>query len=201
MRWIRTLTAVAGLGAVVALAGAAQAATSYTPAGGPQVSFEGSGIDFTAVQAGQTLSCDQFDLVGTMLNPGVSRPYGANSKELGDIVTNGCSNPIAGTVTVEPIGHWTMAVTGDPTGTVWPGELGDVQVKTTVAGCTFHVTGEIEGTFDTATQKLEPTASALVIADVPSGFLCPLLGVGQGQDIEVEGSWTNTSAPVTLSTP
>jgi hypothetical protein len=45
----------------------------------------------------------------------------------------------------------------------------------------------------------------MVITSVPSGFICPLLGVTQGDQITVGGSWTNVppagSTPLTFTNP
>lgn len=183
----------------------AHASTSYTPDGGPEVYFGGTGIGFTNVQANQELNCAQFDLSGEMLSPGTSRPFGANSKKLGSLVSSGCTNPIAGLVSVVPVGEWEISVTGEPTGTTWPGELRGVNVAVSAAGCTFNVTGSVGGTFDTVSQVLAPTSSELVISEPPSGFLCPILGIAQGQDIEIDGHWTNVpptgSTQISLTAP
>jgi hypothetical protein len=199
---------VAGVGAVatvLAMSSPAHAATDYTPNGGPEVEFKGSNVSFTAVQAGQTLTCPQFDLHGDVTGPGVSRAFGDGAGVLDDLTASGCTNPLAGATTVDPTGTWGVAVTGAESGTVSPATLTSVTAYVEAAGCSFNVAGEVDGTFDDATQVFTPTSSRVKIDDVPQGFLCPILGVAQGQDIEIDGSWTNVppsgSTNLTITNP
>lgn len=201
--------AVAALAAVGFSATAAHAAnTSYTPNGGPKADFVGSSVSFTDTNAGQTLTCSQFDLAGSITNPGVSRAYGSTSPagSLGTLTSSGCTNPTAGATTVAPSSTWSVAIDGDATGTVWPAELDNVQATVTAAGCTFTVLGSVTGTFDTSNQKFTPNGGgSLAINDNPSGLLCGLIGVSNGDPITVGGSWTNTppsgSTAVSITNP
>ena len=178
----------------LAMGSPAHAATTYTPSGGPNVNFVGSSVSFKAIQANQTLTCSTFNLAGSIVNPGVSRALTANGGNLGSLTSSGCTNPIAGATTVTPTGTWGVRITGDEVSSVSPAQLTSVSATVTAAGCTFPVAGTVAGSFNDATQKFTPAsgASGLKISGTPSGFLCPILGVANGQDIEVGGSWTNT---------
>ena len=184
---------------VMAMSAPAQAAGTYTPNGGPGVTFVGHNVAFTADDAGQTLSCDQFDLAGTIIDPGVSRAFGAGGGSLDDLVSSGCTNPIAGATTVTPTGTWGVTITGDEAGSVSPAELTNVAASVDAGGCSFDVAGEVTGSFDDASGVFTPTGSTVVIANDPSGFTCGLLGVAKGQSISVSGTWTGTG--LTISNP
>jgi hypothetical protein len=188
------IAAAAVVMTTLAMAGPANAATVYTPSGGPSANFVGSNVSFRAIQANQTLTCSTFNLAGSIVNPGTSRAIGANGGNLTTLTSSGCTNPIAGSTTVTPSGTWGVTITGDEVGTVSPAQLTNVSATVTAAGCTFPVFGTVAGSFNDATQRFTPNsgASGLKISGTPSGFLCPILGVANGQDIEVGGSWTNT---------
>lgn len=65
--------------------------------------------------------------------------------------------------------------------------------------------GLFDGSFATSARMRRVATSKPQIADVPAGFLCPALGVAQGQDNEVQGSWINLppggSGPLALMRP
>ncbi|MGH3349582.1 MAG: hypothetical protein ACRDPS_02870 [Nocardioides sp.] len=188
------------VGTVAAMSAPAQAAAdTYTPNGGPDVAFIGNSVSFTAVEAGQTLTCEQFDLHGTVTNPGVSRAFGAEGGVLDELISSGCTNPTAGDTTVDPTGVWGVTVTGAEVGSVSPATLTDVTAFVEAAGCSFNVAGEVSGDFDDAIGLFTPTGSTLIIADDPVGFLCSTLGVAQGQSITVDGTWSSTG--LTISNP
>lgn len=172
-------TGVGALATVAAMSSPASAATV-------DVNFEGNGIDFTAVQAGQTLSCPQFDLAGTYDDV-------TGSGVLDDLTASGCTNPIAGSTSVVPNGIWSF--NGDSSGAA---TISDITATVTAAGCVFDVAGDVEGTFNEGSQTFEVGTSNVKISNNPSGFLCPILGVAQGQDIEIDGSWTNTGGTIVL---
>ncbi|WGL53037.1 hypothetical protein P5P86_04240 [Nocardioides sp. BP30] len=194
-------TAAAAVTAVGFSATAAHAATTYTPTGS-SVNFVGSSVSFTDPTAGQTLTCSTFNLSGSITSSGTSRAYGAAAGSLGTLTSSGCTNPIVGSTTVTPVGTWTVAITGDATGTVWPAELDSVTANVVAAGCSFTAGGgAVKGTFDTSTQKFTPTSSTLTITNTPSGFLCPVVGVAKGHPITVGGSWTNSGTAVSIANP
>lgn len=188
------------IGTVAAMSAPAQAAAdTYTPNGGPAVSFTGNSVSFTAIEAGQTLTCEQFDLHGTITNAGQSRLFGAEGGVLNQLVSSGCTNPIAGATTVDPTGTWGVTVDGPEVGSVSPATLTNVTAFVEAAGCEFNVAGEVSGDFDDVAQLFTPTDSTLVISDTPVGFLCFALGVEQGQSIAVDGTWSSTG--LTISNP
>lgn len=176
-------------GAMVVAAGLAGAAPAQ--AATVNVDFQGNGITFTAVQANQQLSCPEFDLAGEFDDV-------TNTGVLDDLTASGCTNPIAGSTTVTPNGEWDFAAGSNVSGTVYNAEITNVTAFVSAAGCSFNVAGEVDGTFDTSNQTFSVTNSDVVIADTPSGFLCPILGLAQGQDVEIDGSWTNTGGTITL---
>lgn len=183
---------------VAAMSAPAQAAAdTYTPEGGPDVAFIGSGVSFTAVEAGQTLNCDQFDLAGTITDPGVSRSFGAEGGKLNNLTSSGCTNPVAGDTTVDPTGEWGLTITGAESGSVSPAALTNVTAFVEAAGCSFNVAGEVQGDFDDSTGDFIPTGSTLAISDDPSGFLCSVLGLAQGQAVTVDGSWNASGLTIT----
>jgi len=188
------IAAAAVVMTTLAMAGPANAATTYTPSGGPSANFVGNNVSFTATAAGQTLTCSTFNLAGSIVNPGTSRAIGANGGTLTTLTSSGCTNPIAGSTTVTPSGTWGVTITGDEVGTVSPARLTSVAATVSAAGCTFNVGGVVNGTFNDATQRFTPNsgASGLTITSTPVGFICPILGVAPGQTIEVGGTWTNT---------
>lgn len=190
-------TAAAGAALVSMTATAAQAATTYTPTGGPNANFVGTSVSFTDIEAAQTLTCTTFNLSGSIISSGSSRAYGADGGTLGTLSSSGCTNPIAGPTVVAPVGTWTVAVTGDPTGSVWPARLKNVKANVSAANCTFSVSGVVNGTFNDATQVFTPAsgASGLTIdsgAGAPTGAICVTLDLQSGDTIAVGGSWTNT---------
>lgn len=89
-------------------------------------------------------------------------------------------------------------MTGPESGSVSPVNLHDVEVTVNAlsGACTFDVVGDLNGTFDEATQEFEPTISNLEVAasPTPSGPLYDLLGVepGVGFSIDNDAYWTNT---------
>lgn len=198
-RFVSTMLATtAAASAVLAMtATSAQAATTYTPTGGPSANFVGSSVSFTDIEAAQTLTCSTFNLSGSIISSGSSRAYGADGGTLGTLSSSGCTNPLAGATTVAPVGTWTVAVTGDATGTSWPARLKNVKATVTAANCTFGVTGVVNGKFDDSNQRFTPNtgASGLTIdggAGAPTGSMCVTLDLQSGDTIAVGGYWTNT---------
>lgn len=187
LHWLRLAAAgcaVTVLTAVAFTAVPAHAATTYTPRVGGDVDFAGSSVSFTDDDAGQTLTCTTFNMVGSVAGDGAG--------SVDSVSSSGCTNPMAGTTTVTPIGTWTIAITPTSGSTVEAMEVSDVDAFISSAGCSFHVgNGHVAGNFDTNTQTFTPTSSTVTITDTPTGFLCQLLGVHQGDSTSVGGSWTN----------
>ncbi|KRF19044.1 hypothetical protein ASG90_03960 [Nocardioides sp. Soil797] len=140
------------------------------------MNFVGNDVSFTDIEAGQTMTCDQMDFAGTVVEPGSQRAFGDNMGELGELSTSGCTNPLAGIIEVTLVGSPTVSIVGPPDGTAWPAQLIDVKGEIVAAGCSFTVEGAVEGIFDTATQVVTPTGNSIIIADVPEGYLCAALG-------------------------
>ncbi len=191
MKLLNTKKLAMGLAAGAMAAATAMAVASPAHAAVVPVNFEGNGITFTAVQADQELYCPTFDLAGD---------YDDATDEgvLDDLTADGCENDIAGSTEVTPNGTWDFAAGSNISGTVWAAEITNITANVVAAGCDFDVTGSVTGEFDTSTQSFVVTNSSVVISNTPSGFLCPILGVAQGQDIEIDGSWTNTGTTITL---
>ncbi|AIY16414.1 hypothetical protein GUY44_20710 [Pimelobacter simplex] len=205
-------TAAASVTILSMTATGAQAATTYTPTGGPNANFVGSGVSFRDIEADQKLTCPTFNLTGSIISSGTSRAYGADAGSLTGLNAGGtgaCNNPIAGATTVAPLTisgttGWSVAITADATGTSWPARLKNVRAKVSAAGCEFTVTGVVNGRFDTSNQKFTPAtgASGLTVDDgLPAGSgeiapgtqpMCVTLDIQPGDTIEVAGSWTNT---------
>lgn len=211
MRKIHRLTArlvatTAAAAAVLAMTatGAQAVIPSYTPTGGPNITFTGNSVSFTDIPADQTLTCEVFNLSGTVVNSGVSRAPGANGGNLTNLTSSGCTNPIAGSTTVTPIGTWGVTIDDQVTGTTdqWKARLTSVTVDVTAAGCQFEAAGSAKGVFNDTTQVFDPDSgpSGLLISTPPVGSICPFLGVEQGDDIEVNGTWTASPA-LDISTP
>lgn len=205
------MVTTAAASAVLAMtATSAQAATTYTPTGGPGANFVGTSVSFTDIEAGQTLTCTQFDLSGSIISSGSSRAYGADGGTLGTLSSSGCSHPLAGATTVTPNGTWTVAITGDATGSSWPAKLKNVSADVSAVNCDFTASGEVNGTFNDSTQVFTPNAGAsgLTIdsgAGAPTGSMCVTLDLQSGDNVAVGGSWTNTppsgSAALDISNP
>lgn len=191
MKLLNTKKLSMGLAAGAMAAATAVAVASPAHAAVVPVNFEGADITFTAVQANQQLECDQFDLAGDYDDV-------ADAGVLDDLTSSGCTNAIAGSTTVDPNGAWDFAPGTNIGGTVWNASLTNVTAFVSAAGCSFNVAGGVTGEFDTATQSFEATGSTVKISSAPVGFLCPILGVANGQDIDIDGSWTNTGTAITL---
>ena len=176
-------------GAMVVAAGLAGAAPAS--AATVDVDFQGNGITFTAVQADQELYCPEFDLAGEFDDV-------SNTGVLDDLYADGCTNDIAGSTEVTPNGTWNFAAGSNVSGTVFDADITNVTASVVAAGCAFDVAGTVDGTFDTSNQTFEVESSAVQISSTPVGFLCSFLGVAQGQDVEIDGSWTNVGGTITL---
>jgi hypothetical protein len=173
------------------------AADTYTPHGGPGAAFIGNDIAFTDDIAGQTFSCEQFNLYGTLISPGLSRPSGTMATTWDQLEYGGCFNNIFGATTIDQTGTWGFAITGPEVGSVSPAKLTNVSFFLSAAGCSFNVAGEVSGTFDDATGVFTPTGSTMTIADDPAGFTCPILGFMKDDDVSVSGTWTITGLTIT----
>ncbi|MFD4327882.1 hypothetical protein OG801_07080 [Nocardioides sp. NBC_00163] len=173
------------------------AADTYTPHGGPAVAFIGNEIAFTDEFVGQTFSCDQFDLHGTLISADLSRPLGTMAATWDQLDYGGCFNNIFGATTFDPIGTWGFAITGPEVGSVSPAKLADVSFLLSAAGCSFNVAGDVSGTLDDVTGVFTPTGSTMTIADDPAGFICPILGFMKDDAISVSGTWAITGLTIT----
>ncbi|TQL67614.1 hypothetical protein FB381_1495 [Nocardioides albertanoniae] len=175
-------------------------ANTYTPHGVPATVMIGNDVAFTFDDAGQTFICEQFDLQGSLTDPGLSRPFGTSAITLNQLVDGGCFNSIFGDTTFDMTGTWGFAITGPEVGSESTATLIDADMFFSAADCEFNITGEITGVFDDTSGVFTATGSSLTIADVPVGFICGILGLAQGQSISVEsGIWTISS--VTISNP
>lgn len=203
------LAVLVGVALALTPAVPAQAATTYTPSGGPSVSFVGTNIPFTDVEAGQTFTCSSVIMAGSLVSSGVSRAYGNVAITLSTLSSSGCSNPICGAAALTPVSTWTFAITGDKTGTSWPARIDNVTVQLTCGGCAFKMTGRIVGTFDTATQRFTPQSggAGFIVSSspAPSGSMCVTLDIQAGDQITVGGVFVRSPSPgsvgVTISNP
>lgn len=191
------LAVLCGIALVLASTVPARAATTYTPTGGPSVTFVGTSISFTDIPAAQTFACTTFNLHGSVTSPGVSRAYGASAITFSTITAGGCSNPLCGSVSPTPSGTWGFAITGDPVSGVWPARLTNVRLQLGCgSSCVFTLTGAVNGKFNASTNRFTPNsgASGLVIASspAPTGALCVTLDLQAGDDVAVGGYWTVT---------
>lgn len=204
---LTTLLAVATL--LLGTTAPARAATTYTPNGGPSVTFAGSGITFTVVPPGLAISCPTFTLSGYVTIPGTSRAYGADAASLSSLSSASCSQPLCGAVAATPVGTWTFAITGDATSGAWPARLKNVKIQFSCGGaCQFTVAGTINGRFNPATRVFRPVtgASGLAVSSnpAPSGSICAVLDVQPGDEVEVGGYWTvstGTGPSLTITNP
>lgn len=124
----RLLTGLAAARLAIATAAAmsstAQAtAATYTPHCGPDVAFVGNDIAFTDVTAEQTFSCEQFDLNGTLISTGLSRPFGTMAATRDQFVYSGRTNPISGEPSFDQTGISELAIAGPEVGLVSPAKL------------------------------------------------------------------------------
>ncbi|XBB67504.1 hypothetical protein ABFU82_25905 [Nocardioides sp. WV_118_6] len=207
--------------------------TTFTPGGGPDANFVGSyddprtpstaivpGIRFTDIDAGQSLDCSAFSVGGSLVSPGTSRAYGANAGNLGSLSATGCTNPLAGATTVDPIGTWGVTITGDATAGEFPAKLTSVKAKLTAANCVFYVEGVVNGKFNPSNQVFTPagnpvaanatstTPVGLKVASTPApptGPMCTTLDILAGDDISITGKFTNVpptgSTAITITNP
>lgn len=202
-------TAAATVVALVALLAATISPTwawvTTAPAGGP-VNFVGTNITFTDIQANQTFSCTTFSPSGTVSVPaGTNAAYGASVANLTTVTSSGCANPIGGGCPILAPTTWGFVLTGPPTGDVWPSRFTNVKLVVACGGCSFMMEGVINGRFDRGVtsptyQRFTPVTgpSGLVVSasPAPSGFVCTVLDIQAGDDIEVGGYWTNTGTPI-----
>ncbi|REK72804.1 hypothetical protein DX116_04170 [Aeromicrobium endophyticum] len=190
----------------------AQASTTYRPTGTTINLAKTSGlvaIGLTDIEAGQTWSCAQFGMGGSVVGSGASRAYGSAASALSGVSITGCSNPVMGWMTTTTSGSWSLDVVGDPTGTSYPARISGVQIAVGMANCDLTVSGSISGSFDTATQSFTPVsgASGLTINDIPGPTpghpqtMCLTLDWLEGDTIAVGGSWTNTGPAVAIANP
>lgn len=191
----------AGALAIATLAATSQpvqaAAGTFTPHGGPLVTLSGGPVTFTVGGGGFTFTCQQFDLLGSLFGPNNSRPFGTPVTTWDEVTVSGCSLPDGGEVTVDLTGAWGFAITGPEVGSVSPAAITDAAMYVKSGVCSFSVGGDIAGTFDDATSIFTPSASTQAVADSPAGFLCPLLGVAQGEAVHVSGNWTIAGLTIT----
>lgn len=197
----RMLTSIAAGALAIATVGAisspAQAALdTYTPHGGPAVSFLGNNITFTDIEANTEVACKQFDLHGTITRPGVSRRLGATATTSDQLVNSDCFHWYFGETTIDRTGSWELAVTGREVGSVAPATLSNAGIFVDMSACSFNIAGQVSGEFDDTTGLFTPTESTLTIADDPFGLLCPIIGFAQGQGISVSGSWLITGVSI-----
>lgn len=196
------LAGAAAITTVLAMTSPAQATDPYTPGGGPAANFTASNVTFEDVDAGALLECEQVDLNGSIENAGTPRAHSVRAGVLDDIAATNCVNDTFGATDITLQGSWDVVVTGDPaspTSTVWPVELRNVSADVSAVGCSFtaeglsNSSGVISGNFNTATQEFTVTSDNLHVND-PVGT-CFLIGVADGNDVQVAGTWTNIATP------
>ncbi|WP_408898328.1 hypothetical protein ACJ5H2_04260 [Nocardioides sp. R1-1] len=202
---------------------AAQAGTTFTPSGGPNLTFVGSydrpgdapdagivpGFLLTDIDIGQSFNCSSVSVAGPVVNSGASRAYHANVAQLSGQAA-GCTNPFYGATTVTFLGTWGVTITGDPANGQWPAKLTNVKAKLSAVNCDIYIEGYVVGRFDTTTQVFAPagnpvaggaTSSAptgLTIASTPApptGSMCATLDFQAGDTIAITGTFTNVPPP------
>ncbi len=213
-RTSRALGALVGtLATVLATSTPAHAATHYTPdAGtGDAVNFVGSNVAFPITATGSSVACLKFDLAGSIVMPGVSRPFGGAAAGLTALTAANCtfgSFP----ATVIPAGAWPMRVTGSEVSGISPATLTSVDISVNVAGnCKYYIVGSIVGSFNESTQRFTPSSSVLAIDSTagraPTGSLCTFLSIASGGGVTVGAGayWTNVppvgSSSITITNP
>lgn len=186
VRLAATAALVAGL--VTAGPSEAHTTTTYTPSGGPHLDLVGTNVAIW-FEAGQAISCTDFDPSGTLINPGTARSLGAPA---GSIVSlaSACTTDTGASVTFTS-GTWSFEVTGLATGSAWPARFTGVELDWNVGGCQVDMSGDLGGVFDTATQRFMPTSSTIVPTAV-TGAGCAALGISPGDTTEFGGYLTNT---------
>lgn len=210
------VAAVASVAVVSTMTGA-QAATQYTPSGGPGMSLAASyddprtpestivpGVQLTLVHADQSISCSGFSFSGAVVSPGAPRAYGATMAELGTFSAPGCSNPTYGATTLDLQTVPRFLVSGDATDGAWPAKVANLRWKIAWSSCDFYVEGTIVGRLDAATQVFTPlgnpgtgpsyTPSGLAISASPApvGSTCGALDLQPGDEVGLRGTFLNT---------
>jgi|UPI0003C7E841 hypothetical protein len=155
------------------------------------VNFENNGIALTALQSVGYIECGQFDLAGAYDDVD-------NTGVLDDLTSDNCWDWSFGHTLITQNGAWDFALGSNISGTVFNASLTSVTAFVYSPYCSYNIAGGIDGEFDTSTQTFEATSSTVTIYDIPVGPLCPYNGVAQGQDIDIDGNWTNTGTPITL---
>lgn len=195
-------------GLVAGTATSAAAWTTYTPNGGPSVNFVGGPLRFTNIPAAQDVRCTKVDLGGTVINPGLSRPYPSPMVSLTSTSSTGCADPLLGVCVLTHSGTWGLAMAGDSVSGVWPAVLTNVKLKVSCGPCTYTLVGSVDGDFAPSTFTPVTGPSGLTVAggaDSPTPACAVLRDIQVGDEIEIHGSWTNLppvgSTPVTLTNP
>lgn len=205
MRMPRPLGALVAALVMVGSTGAAHAATSYTPDGGPELNLVGADIALIFLRSDQALVCDRLNFSGEIVDSGVNRSFGQRAAELAGLATDNCRIPWASSAQLSLTEAGGLTVEASLGGSSWNVEFTDLVVSVEVAACHFSVAGGWRGILDSATQEFTPAESYFVVADTPTGLTCPLFGISQGEDVLVEGSWVNVpsagSTSLTLTTP
>lgn len=197
----------------------AEAATTYTPSGGPAVGLVNqSTVTLTDAVTGDLHTCATFTLSGTVSSPGTSRGYaaatgsgGPPTASLGTVDaggTGGCWNSTMGAFTVTALGTARLALTGDAVGGVYPAKVDGLKLHLDMANCKILLggpadtsssaggTGWVSGTFEPATQQFvaDPASAGLVIATPPTGSVCGLLGYAEDDPFTIEGATVGAPA-------
>lgn len=208
----------------------AVAATTYTPTGGPAVSFVASvkrsstqppsaGAYLELIESAQWIDCKGFSLGGSVASPGISRAYGSNAASLGALTTTGCTNGIMGPTTFTALTTPGFAITGDRTaGGQWPARINNVRWAVHWANCDFYISGFINGKLDPVTGVFTPlgnprppgegVAVGLMISDTPApptGSMCVTVDVQAGDTVGLTGTFANVppspSTGLTIANP
>lgn len=158
MKFPRKSLAAAGAAALIVASGtAAFAGPPWTVSvggsstGSPASYTATSGqIDFTV--PGQNLGCDSGTAEGT-ITPGATS---SKAGEITDTEFINCLGPLNIPLEVNQTSTWDINITGDNSGGVTPGQIGNVSASVSNPDglCSFDVVGTVAGSFDENTQQL-----------------------------------------------
>ncbi|UUW91124.1 hypothetical protein [Pimelobacter simplex] len=185
------LTAI--LAVLMATTVPAQAFTTYTPTGGPDVRFVGTGVTLEHLPTGEVFSCPTFDLAGTVISSGTSRSYGAPAAGFSTTTSSCRPNVACGPVSLAILVPGGFAITGDTSSGTWPARIAGVKLRVSCSGCQLTLDGSVDGRFNATTGVFTPNAgpSGLLQTSTNGDPLCVIMGFQNGDAFAVGGHWTN----------